>query len=82
MAHPQAYAPEYGYKWQILCRNQRYDRSYEHCDYATDAADKKHLLANYQQAYGGGWEFKCILLPVKYWYKKQEAIEPVLSELS
>ena len=67
MSRPAAYEPQYGYKYQILCRNQSYDRAYEHCDYAIDKADKNHLVENYRLAYGAGWEFKIILLPVKYW---------------
>lgn len=66
MSHPKAYSPEEGYKYQILCRNTSYDRSYEHCDYAVDRSDKAHLLSNYRIAYGAGWEFKTILLPAKY----------------
>jgi len=71
MSRPKAYSPEQGYKYQILCRNQSYSREYEHCDYATDNTDKKHLLENYRQAYGSGWEFKSILLPSKYWNNKE-----------
>jgi hypothetical protein len=67
MSRPQAYAPEQGYKYQILCRNLQYSRTFEHCDYAIDFSDKKHLISNYKQAYGIGWEFKSILLPQKYW---------------
>ena len=67
MAHPQAYEPQDGQKYQILCRNQRFSRAYEACDYAADKADRNHLLANYRMAYGLGWEFKVILLPRKYW---------------
>ena len=66
---PQAYDPQEGYKFQILCRNQAYSRAWEHCDYAVDAADKKHLLENYRMGYGPGWEFKTIMLPAKYWPK-------------
>ena len=54
MSRPQAYAPESGYRYQLLCRNQQYDRAWEHCDYAADRADKRHLLENYRLAYGGG----------------------------
>ncbi len=72
MSRPQAYAPEHGYRYQLLCRNQQYDRAWEHCDYAVDRADKRHLLENYRMAYGGGWEFKVIMLPVKYWPKAAE----------
>jgi len=67
MTMPQAYEPQHGYKYQILCRNLSYSRSWENCDYAKDSTDKKHLLINYAQAYGAGWEFKTILLPSKYW---------------
>lgn len=67
MSRPAAYDPQEGYKYQILCRNQSYDRAYEHCDYAKDRSELKHLLANYRLAYGGGWEFKTILLPRKFW---------------
>jgi hypothetical protein len=73
MSQPKAYAPEYGYKYQILCRNQQYDRAFEHCDYAKDSAEKKYLVNEYRTAYGAGWEFKSILLPVKYW-KEQPTI--------
>lgn len=72
MAMAQAYEPELGYKWQILCRNMAYGRAYEHCDYAKDRAELKHLMSNYREAYGSGWEFKTILLPAKYWPKKRE----------
>jgi hypothetical protein len=64
-----AYAPEEGYRFQILCRNQTYTREWEHCDYAVDSKDKHHLLKNYRLGYGAGWEFKSILLPRKYWPK-------------
>lgn len=67
MAHPKAYEPIEGHKYQILCRNQSYSREYEHCDYAVDLSEKKHLLENYKMAYGAGWEFKTITLPRKYW---------------
>ena len=67
MSRPQAYSPEYGYRYQILCRNPSYDRAWEHCDYAVDRQDLKHLLDNYRLAYGAGYSFKSILLPAKYW---------------
>jgi len=67
MAHPKAYDPQHGYQFQILCKNPAYDREYEHCDYAVNRADLKHLLENYRQAYPGGYQFKRILLPRKYW---------------
>lgn len=67
MSKPIAYEPAQGYRYQILCRNQRYNRAYEHCDYATDLSDLRHLLENYRLAYGGGWEFKTIRQPRKYW---------------
>jgi hypothetical protein len=69
MSRPQAYDPQDGYRYQILCRNQQYGREWEHCDYAKDRAERKHLIYNYALAYGGGWEFKPILLPRKFWPK-------------
>lgn len=69
MAKPKAYEPADGYKYQILTRNPTYGRAFEHCDWATDRNDKKHLLENYRLAYGAGWEFKVIPLPRKYWPK-------------
>jgi hypothetical protein len=70
MAYPKAYDPQEGYKYQLLvmCPN---DREYEHCDYAIDYADKKHLLENYRMAYGAGFRFKTIELPQKYWKGKK-----------
>lgn len=73
---PKAYDPQEGYRYQILCRNQAYDRAWEHCDYAVDPADKKHLVSNYRDAYGAGWEFKTIMLPQKYWPKVTTARAP------
>ena len=68
MAHPKAYSPEEGYQFQILCRHPHYNgREWEHCDYATDKEDRKHLLDNYRLAYGAAYEFKTISLPKKYW---------------
>lgn len=69
MPRPQAYDPQEGYKYQILTRNPSYGLAWEHCDYATDRADKNHLIGNYRLAYGAGWEFKVITLPRKYWPK-------------
>lgn len=68
MSYPKAYDPQQGYRYQILCRNRMYDgTTWEHCDYAKDANEKKHLLTEYRLAYGTGYEFKTILLPQKYW---------------
>ena len=70
MAKPQAYQPAEGYKFQLLARHGAYTgRTWEHCDYATDRADRRHLLENYRLAYGPGWEFRSIMLPVKCWPK-------------
>lgn len=71
MAKPLAYAPEQGYMFQILvkCPNVK---AYEHCDYAVDIHDKKHLLDNYREAYGAGFKFKTLMLPKKYWKKNEE----------
>ena len=73
MPKPQAYEPEEGCYAQILCRNQKYDRAWESCDYATDPADVKYLVSNYRMAYGAGWEFKTIVLPKKYWDEQKMA---------
>ncbi|OLS24298.1 MAG: hypothetical protein ThorAB25_23560 [Candidatus Thorarchaeota archaeon AB_25] len=65
---PKAYDPQQGYRYQILCRNQSYDgREWQHCDYAKDLTEKRYLTGEYSMAYGGGYEFKSILLPAKYW---------------
>lgn len=64
---PKAYAPEKGYKFQILCRNLSYSREWEHCDYAKTFAERNYLYGEYSLAYGQGWQFKSILLPEKYW---------------
>lgn len=67
MAFPKAYDPQQGYRYQILCRNQQYGREWEHCDYAKDRQEKSRLIGEYRLAYGAGWEFKSIMLPVKFW---------------
>ena len=68
MSKPQAYHPVQGAKFQILVRTQWTGRTWEHCDYATSAQDKKHLLEEYRLAYRGQCaEFKAITLPVKFW---------------
>ncbi len=67
MPRPKAYDPEPGYKFQILCRNQNYDRAWDHCGYAVDRAEKDYLIQETRRAYGAGWEFQSILLPTKYW---------------
>jgi hypothetical protein len=66
MAHPKAYNPQQGYKYQILCRISC-GREWEHCDYSTlKKGDLNKLLGEYKLAYGSGWEFKVILLPSRY----------------
>jgi hypothetical protein len=70
MTYPIAYEPQQGYKYQILVKTP-YDRAYEHCDYAIDYADRKHLLENYRMAYGSGFGFKVITLPRKYWSEEK-----------
>lgn len=71
MARPQAYDPQDGYKYQILGRNPAYGRAFDHVDYAKDRQEKNYLLGEYGMAYGGGWEFKTIILPRKYWPKPE-----------
>lgn len=66
MTMPIAYAPEHGYRYQILVRTP-YDRAYEHCDYAKDKQEKKYLLTEYAMAYGTMCQLKTIELPRKYW---------------
>lgn len=66
MGRPKAYDPQKGYQYQILVMCPG-DREYEHCDYAEDRKDKKHLLENYKLAYGNGFRFKTIMLPRKFW---------------
>jgi len=66
MTIPNAYNPEYGYRYQILCWDN-YNREYDHCDYAKDKGEKVYLLKEYALAYGAGFRFKTITLPKKYW---------------
>lgn len=69
MSHPKAYEPVQGQQYQILCRHPQYNgREWEHCDYAVDKAEKKHLLTEYIIAYPAAYEFKVIRLPLKYHY--------------
>ena len=70
MTKPIAYDPQDGYKWQILYRSSPKE-AWEHCDYAVDNTDKKHLLEAYAVAYHGEGQFKVILLPYRYWPKKR-----------
>lgn len=67
MSRPKAYEAVDGYRYQILCRCL--SKEWEHCDYATDNSDRKHLLENYRLAYGNKYEFKTIQLPRKFWKK-------------
>lgn len=71
MSRPKAYEPYPGQKFQLLCRNPEYGREWEHCDYAADRAERKYLLAEYRLAYGAGWQFQSILLPAKFWPKRE-----------
>ena len=73
MSKPKSNDPQIGYRYQLLTRNLRIDRAYEHCDYAVDRNELRYLLSNYRLAYGPGWEFKAVLLPSKYWPKKEVA---------
>ena len=66
---PIAYEPQDGYKYQILCKKPSYDTAWEHCDYAKDFEERKHLINKYQLAYGHGYMFRFITLPYKYWPK-------------
>lgn len=66
MSHPKAYDPQEGYRYQILTRENG-AHEWEHCDYAKDRLEKSYLIAEYDMAYHGGFQFKSILLPAKYW---------------
>lgn len=66
MSRPKAYDPQEGYKYQILTRANG-EREWEHCDYAETRLERNHLIAEYDMAYAGGFQFKTILLPAKYW---------------
>ena len=71
MTHPKAYDPEQGYMYQILCRSKTSsDREWEHCDYAMNNEEKNYILEQYRLSYRGGFDFKVILLPKKYWTKE------------
>ena len=73
MAHPKAYDPIQGYMYQILCRERNaLTREWEHCDYAESTEEKNYILKEYNLGYRGGFEFKVILLPRKYWRKSDE----------
>lgn len=72
MSKPQAYAPEPGQRFQILCQHPDFGRSFEHCDYAKDKQELQHLLDNYRMAYGPGWRFKTITLPRRFWPAKEK----------
>lgn len=61
---PKAYEPEQGYKYQILCKYN--NEAWEHCDYARDNQEKHYLINEYRIAYGRGFTFKTIRLPIKY----------------
>lgn len=65
MSYPNAYEPQQGYRYQILSKYG--SEPYEHCDYAKDRKERDYLLGEYSLAYGGGYSFKVIELPQKYW---------------
>lgn len=68
MTLPQAYEPQYGYRYQILYRYRSTD-SWESIDYAVDKSDRDHLMREYNMAQNG--EYKCIELPRKYWPERE-----------
>lgn len=63
MSRPKAYSPEYGYRYQILAYD-RYNREYDHLDYAKDREEREYLLKEYRMSMSG---LKAIELPQKYW---------------
>jgi hypothetical protein len=66
MPRPKAYDPQQGYRYQILTRMAG-EREWEHCDHAKDKQELNQLLDDYRLAYQGGFQFKTITLPQKYW---------------
>ena len=70
MTKPIAYDPQHGYMYQILIKTP-YDRAWEHLDYAEDKAELKRLIKEYDMAHGAGHVHKAVLLPRKYWNKKE-----------
>lgn len=71
MSHPKAYEPIDGQMYQILCREKNNSqREWDHCDYAASREEKNYILNEYRLSYRGGFDFKVILLPKKYWPKE------------
>ena len=71
MTRPKAYDPVHGCKYQILCREKRIgQRDWDHCDYAKSKEELNYILEQYNLSYRGGFEFKVITLPKKYWSKE------------
>ena len=71
MPRPKAYDPTDGQMYQILCREIRIgQRDWDHCDYAESKEELRYLLDQYNLGYRGGFEFKVITLPKKYWPKE------------
>lgn len=71
MPKPKAYDPVHGYMYQLLLWD-KFNREYDHLDYAEDSKDKKHLINEYKIAYGADFRFKVELLPQKYWKKNSK----------
>lgn len=73
MTYPKAYEPVQGQMYQILCRERCTPRrEWDHCDYAENRKEKDYLIDQYNSSYRGGFEFKAILLPKKYWGKRDD----------
>lgn len=71
MPQPKAYDPVDGQTYQILCREKNSpQREWDHCDYAVSREEKNYILDEYRLSYRGGFDFKVILLPKKYWPKE------------
>ena len=66
MTRLKDYDPQQGYMYQIFFRPHDV-RTWESVDYATDRADLKYLLKEYEIAYGPGYMFTWEKLPRKYW---------------
>jgi len=69
MTKPVAYEPLEGQMFQIFARSE--SRVWESIDYADSIDERIYLMDEYRLAYGGGWEFKYIKLPRRFWKKAE-----------
>lgn len=76
MTRPRAYDPAEGQRFQIFTRYRPNGPEWEHCDYAKDRKERDYLLKVAKLAYGPQFDFKCEVLPKKYWPKKGTTNDP------